>query len=749
MKKVFFLLTILCSFSLLKAQQLYSNDYISTIEIYFSENNWNPTLTQMYMDDPDAYLLADSVIINGSKKDSVGVKYKGNSTFNESNSKNPFNIALDEFVNNQDHQGFRTLKLSSGKNDPSFLREVLSYEIARKYMQAPQSNYTKLFVNDNFHGLYVNSESINSDFQRDYLYSDNDNTRLKCNPISVFDGNGSSLEYLGTDSAAYQSFYELKTDYSWQDLINLCNTIENNPNVIENTLNIDRAIWMLAFNNVLVNLDSYLGPFRQNYYLIKDDLGKMNTIVWDLNESFGGFSMVNSGGGPPQQTNLAEVDLFLRENDSEWPLINLIYSNPTYRRMYVAHVKTILQENFSNDLYKQRAQELQDLIKLEVQSDPNALYSYNDFLDNLNTSVNAQQGPGPSEDIGIVELMDARADFLEQQTEINAQAPVISSVYSQPLIINDYSSPTIKADISGADKVILGYRYRPSDHFTKVEMYDNGMNNDGAAGDGTYGVSIDVLAFDLQYYIYAENQQAGIFSPERAEHEFHNMAVVGDLVINELMASNVSAVVDPSNGFDEYDDWVEIYNRGDVEINLNGFNLSDREQTLNKWQFPDITIQPDQYLIVWLDGDDQNTEGLHASFKLSASEEALFLSTPNEFIVDAIFYEDLPSDLGYARLSNGSGSFVIQDHTFNANNGQLPATVNIYDSNVSIYPNPASDYFIVDFDNAKNLEVVNLLGKSYFKTSNIKPNTIISTSSWPSGIYLIRVDDVVKKLIIQ
>ena len=120
-------------------------------------------------------------------------------------------------------------------------------------MQAPQSNYTKLFVNDNFHGLYVNSESINSDFQRDYLYSDNDNTRLKCNPISVFDGNGSSLEYLGTDSAAYQSFYELKTDYSWQDLINLCNTIENNPNVIENTLNIDRAIWMLAFNNVLVN----------------------------------------------------------------------------------------------------------------------------------------------------------------------------------------------------------------------------------------------------------------------------------------------------------------------------------------------------------------------------------------------------------------------------------------------------------------------------------------------------------------
>ena len=35
----------------------------------------------------EEYLLADSVIFNGSMKDSVGVKYKGNSTFSESNIK--------------------------------------------------------------------------------------------------------------------------------------------------------------------------------------------------------------------------------------------------------------------------------------------------------------------------------------------------------------------------------------------------------------------------------------------------------------------------------------------------------------------------------------------------------------------------------------------------------------------------------------------------------------------------------------
>lgn len=733
----------------IKGQELYDNNSITSIDIYFSQSDWDYILTNLYEQNPDDYLMADSVVINGSSKDSVGVKYKGNSTFSPENSKNPFNISLDEYENNQDYQGFRTLKLSSGKNDPSFIREVLSYEIARKYMVAPSSNYAKVSVNGNYHGFYVSSESINSDFQQDYLYADNDNSRFKCNPESLFGGNGSSLEYLGADSLSYQEFYELKSDYSWQDLINLCNVLQNDPNQIEAVLDIDRAIWMLAFNNVLVNLDSYSGPFRQNYYLILDDQGKMNPVLWDLNESFGGFSMISSGGGPPSQTNLSEVDLFLRQNEDGWPLLNLILNDPTYRRMYVAHVKTILQENFSNGLYSQRALELQNLIKSDVESDPNALYNYTDFIDNLNTSVNSQQGPGSSQEIGLIELMDARVDYLELQSEMNAQAPEIGAIASQPIIVEDYSNAIINVSVSNAQKVVFGYRFRPSQHFIKLEMFDDGMHNDGNAGDGTYGVSVGVDAFDLQYYIYAENEEAGIFSPQRAQHEFHSMAVVGDLVINELMASNISAVADSSSGQLEYDDWVEFYNRGNVAINLEGFNLSDRESELNKWQFPAVTIEPDDYLIVWLDSDDQNTDGLHASFKLSAEGEAIFLSTANEYIIDAIFYQDLPSDQGYARLSNGSGSFVVQDHTFNMNNGQVPANIEIFTKNINIYPNPANDYFIIKAPQANFIEISDLLGKKYLSLSDPKGQIRIQTSSWSNGVYIVRVDDVVNKVIIQ
>jgi hypothetical protein len=742
-----FLFTFLIVTFFTKAQDLYEPNSITLIEIYFSQSDWNDQLIDFYQADLDQRLLADSVIINGSVKDSVGVKYKGNSTFSENNGKNPINISLDYVQNNQDYQGFRTLKLSNGKNDPSFLREVLSYEIARKYMVASQSNYAKVFINDNYHGLYVSSEAINSDFQDDYLYSDKDNTRLKCNPESVFGGNGSSLEFLGSDSSSYYDFYELKTDYSWQDLIDLTYNIDNSSPNIESILNIDRAIWMLAYNNLLVNLDSYSGPFRQNYYLIKDDFDKINPILWDLNESFGGFAMVDEGGGgPPQQTNLAELDLFLRENDSGWPLINFILNDPTYRRMYVAHLKTILNENFVNDWYSSRALELQSLIASDVQSDPNSFYDYNDFISNLNNTI---QGVGPGgSDIGITELMDERIDYIQQQNEINATAPIIGAVATQPAIVGTYSNPSINVNVSNADKVILGYRFRPNEHFIKLEMFDDGQNNDGAEGDGTYGISLNVQALDVQYYIYAENQEAGVFSPERAEHEFHSLAVVGDLVINELMASNTSSVADLSSGIEEFDDWVELYNSSNQTINLEGYFLSDREDALDKWQFPNVSIEPDDYLIVWLDGDELTQEGLHSSFKLSAEEEAIFLSTSNLFIVDAIYYQDIPSDMGYARFDNGTGPFQIQNHTFDANNGQHTTDIKQWFNSFKVFPNPANNFFTIEAD-ANKIDIRDVLGKNYLSISNINSSVKINTSSWPSGLYFINVDGEIEKLIIQ
>ena len=80
-------------------------------------------------------------------------------------------------------------------------------------------------------------------------------------------------------------------------------------------------------------------------------------------------------------------------------------------------------------------------------------------------------------------------------------------------------------------------------------MFDDGAHNDGASGDGVYGATIPVGVSDIQYYIYSDNNNAGKFSPQRAEHEYHSLAVTGDLVINEISASNSTIEADADEAF--------------------------------------------------------------------------------------------------------------------------------------------------------------------------------------------------------
>ena len=739
-KKYVWALLVLC-WGHAHTQSLYDNTNVTTIEIFFSTSNWDQILDNYYAAGMDQRLIADSVVINGSMKDSVGVKYKGNSTYNANNDKNPLNLSLDYIQGNQDYQGFRTIKLSNGKNDPSFIREVLSYEIARKYMVAPQSNFAEVHINGSYHGMYVNSESINSDFQDDYFYADPDNTRFKCNPETVFGGNGSSLEYLGIDSAFYEDYYELKSDFGWQDLINLTYDIANNSLTLESSLDIDRALWMLAFNNVLVNLDSYTGPFRQNYYLIKDDNNRMNPIIWDLNECLGGFEMINNGGGPTSVQDLIQLDPLIRINESDWPLIQTLLNNDTYQRMYIAHMRTILEENFSNGQYLTRANDLQSLVSSLIQADANSFYSFNDFSNNIHNTVG---GGGPSGTIGITELMDDRTSYLQSHALMLATPPIIGAVSSNPLQINPYTMPFITVDVSNATSVHLGYRFRPQDVFTKLEMFDDGMHGDGSAGDGVYGIDVMVDARDMQYYIYAENNDAGVFSPERAEYEYHYLPVVSDLVINELMASNMSAVAD-QNG--EYDDWVELYNNGTNTIMLDGYFLSDNENNLGKWQFPNVVFPAGEYLTVWLDGHDGLQAGLHTSFKLSADGEELFLSTPTLDVVDAIFYTALPTDMSFARVPNGTGPFTVQAHTNNANNNGVLEVLHL-ENEVILYPNPTQSTITIEHPLIEQIAIYDVMGK-LMHLEKSKETITINCEHWPIGMYIVKVGTQAHRLIIQ
>ena len=78
------------------------------------------------------------------------------------------------------------------------------------------------------------------------------------------------------------------------------------------------------------------------------------------------------------------------------------------------------------------------------------------------------------------------------------------------------------------------------------------------------------------------------------------------VVINEFLASNQGGLAD---GAGDYEDWIELYNPTPKAINLEGYTLTDSPKDSTKWRFPDVTINPEGFLLLWASGKDRRTPG--------------------------------------------------------------------------------------------------------------------------------------------
>jgi len=731
-----FILLPFCSFS----QNFYNRDTIQVIEIFFSFANWDAQLDAN--EASETYIYADSVRINGQSFDSCGIRYKGNSSYNPTNQKNPLHIELNTIKGNQDYNGIKDIKLSNCYKDPSMIREILSYQILENYMDCPGSNFARVYINGQYRGVYTNNQTINDDFNLAHYYQAND-TYFKCNPQGGAGPGGGGvspdLKYLGADSSLYANGYELQTNFGWNRLVALCNTLNNDFQNIENTLDIDRAIWMLAFNNVLVNLDSYSGAFRQNYYLSWDKNGRFVPTVWDVNMSFGGFPG-GTGGGAFTPSSL---DPFSNATSANHPLIKQIMANPLYKRMYMAHVRTMVQEMFASGQYETWANNLMTLADSSIQADPYKFYTYTQFLNGLTTAVTGGGGPGGGQSIpGIKALMDARVQFFSTNAAYLLGAPSILNHGSSTANPIYGSTITITAQVSNETAVYIGYRTDHTLKFNRIQMYDDGAHNDGLAGDHLYGANFPVNGLTIEYYIYADNNNAGLFSPARAEHEYHTLAVsfpapnVGAILINEVLASNSTTNLDP-NG--QAEDWVELVNTTSAPIDLAGFYLSDDPMNLMEWPFPAGTIIPaNGYLLVWADND-VNESGLHSNFKLSSAGEYVALSLGLS-VYDQVTFGAQSPDISYARCPDAGLNFAQVTPSPLAVN---TCDVGVLEQNlqVQVYPNPFQDELFIDNqENGAKLQILDINGRLLLNQDLPLGKLIVPTQAWSSGLYLVQIE---------
>ncbi len=526
---------VLLSFHSLFAQEkeegLFEVGKVKELRLFFKQENWDHILDSLKQRGDEQRLVGDASF-EGKVYDGVGVRYKGNSSFfavsKAGSSKLPFNIDFNHTHKDQKLPGgVDKIKLSNVFRDPSFIREVLSYEIARRYMPASRANFVQLFVNDQYLGLYNSTESVEDEFLERY-FKDDEGILFKCDPTWGYKepadcphGDKASLQYLGPDSTCYHGLYEVKSDFGWRKLIELTRILNQEPQKLDSIFNIDQALWMLAFNIVLVNLDSYTGRFCHNYYLYRDMEGVFHPIVWDMNLSFGGFRYDGSKGSPLTNEEMQTLSPFIhyKEKNEKRPLITNLLGESLYRKMYVAHIRTILNDYFVDSTYLKRAEEIQNMIAPFVESDSNRLYEFDAFRKNLYESAKADK----ASIIGIAELMEPRARYLMEHPLVSKEPPLVGEVkhldYGDIIAVN--------ATLEGAEGGWLFYRYGKLGPWKKLQMFDDSGHDDQMAGDGIWGATIEkdkTKDKPIQYFIVAENQYTAALSPERASFEVYSTA---------------------------------------------------------------------------------------------------------------------------------------------------------------------------------------------------------------------------------
>ena len=727
------------------SQDFYDIETINTIELEFDTPYWDRILDSLFAAGEGERLIGN-VVINGVQFDSVGVRYKGFSSYDPDNIKNPMNIKLDYVIGNQSLDGYICLKISNNSFDPTFLREVITYEITRNYTPASKANYANVYINGDLMGLYINVQAVDEYFNQDQFYDD-DRAYFKGELGYGAAAMTDVWQYYGPDSSRYYDYYEIKSEYGWGELIEFLDVFNNTPENMEEVLDVDRTLWFIALHNLTVHLDSPL-VWGRNYYTCQDVNGRFNPVPWDINMGFGGFNMV-PGLGFLSLADMQQLDPFFQMNFENNAMVNKVLTVSTYNRMYVAHMKTMLDENFSGTDFLDRALEIQSIIDASVIADTNKFYSYEDYQRNVVSSI----GFGPFATVGLTELMDARAEFVLNHRAFLALPPAIGEVSYSPLAVEPSSTVWFNVEAPEASMVLLGYRLNNTDRFERTEMYDDGLHNDGEADDGIYGVSVTAGYSDLEYYIYGENEEAGMFSPERAESEFYTVPISGNLFINEFMADNEAAIADPQG---EYEDWIEIFNGSEDQIGLADYYLTDDWSLRDKWAFPDTMIEAGGFLMVWAD-EDSGDAGLHASFRLNREGEQIglyLIENETMFVVDEIEFGLQLEDVSYGRYPDGSEnweSLAPSPGWENFLSFAEPGGDNSPSgfSLTSIYPNPFNQRSVVSFTLEQAGEVrltvfditgreVRVLHATPLQAGNHE--VVWDAEGIASGIYFVRLD---------
>lgn len=371
---------------------------------------------------------------------------------NSDNNRYSFKLEFDQFVDGQTCFGLDKLILNNSYADTTNMKEAIIYDMFQFLeADASLYNYAKISVNNEYWGIYLALEAVEDSFmlrnygmEKGYLYKpesmnhngnngdsnggmpmppdgfkmpenfenigqnmpvppefegnvqdEGNQTERKAFSKSDFGGggragrgggpggmgSGGNLNYTDDNLDSYQTIWDgqvndsSKTDH--KRVVEALKNVHGGTN-IEKYIDVDQVLKYMAVHNFSVNDDSLSGAMAHNYYLYEAN-GQISMIPWDYNLAFGGM---HGGDG----TSVVNEPI-----DAAWQstqLFDFVLENEEYKARYHEYYNKLVNEYLCGGKFEKTYNRIRTQIDSLVESDPNSMYTYEEYIKGAETLYN-------------------------------------------------------------------------------------------------------------------------------------------------------------------------------------------------------------------------------------------------------------------------------------------------------------------------------------------------------------------------
>ena len=385
---------------------------------------------------------------------------------------------------------------------------------------------------------------------------------------------------------------------------------------------------MKIINGLIILLSITQITFAQSSYKFKLDVGSEQTI--HLGDTIDLNGRVISG-------DKTKIDHY------QWEKYNTILKNTSGDEIIYWNEQNSENEYKPNELGT-------NILKFEVIDTSGKKY-----LKRLKVNVQPKNNTNP------ISFRDIKFD-IDPQFPLKCQAPCEKN-FNYYIDVNVGDTIPLSGIVEASKKsLVSSYRWEDNGTILKNKLGDEILYFDESNRENDYVVTkpINKLLDFIVTDINGKETKRSLLLKVNSDVESPI------ITINEVLVLNSNTNFDPD--FKEYSGWVELYNHTDTTIDLSNYSLSNDSNNPLKWEIPSGSkIKPKEYMLIWMDKEDDIQKALHTNFKMSYKGETLSLYNFNETLIDSITFPKQKANISCAKVTN---KIVYMKPTPNMPNGK-------------------------------------------------------------------------------